>query len=109
MCVCVCVSHFSLPVISSLTLISSRGAGAVYAFIFLYCIAELSVGTWVPAYATIRGLTTPAQAAALGSLFWACFTAGRVSGIFISRCVSSIRMITTDLCLIMLAVVSRTA
>ncbi len=82
--------------------------GAVYAFIFLYCIAELSVGTWVPAYATIRGLTTSPQAAALGSLFWACFTAGRVSGIFISRCVSSIHMIAADLCLIMLAVVSRT-
>lgn len=83
--------------------------GAVYAFIFLYCIAELSVGTWVPAYATIRGLTTPAQAAALGSLFWACFTAGRISGIFISRWISSIRMIVADLCLILTAVVSADA
>eukprot|EP01043_Picozoa_sp_COSAG02_P061136 COSAG02_NODE_8147_length_2690_cov_1.538016_1_plen_347_part_00 len=79
---------------------------AVYAFIFLYCIAELSVGTWVPAYATIRGLTTPGEAAALGSLFWASFTAGRISGICISQRVSSIQMIGADLCLLLVAVVS---
>ena len=79
---------------------------AVFSFIFLYCIAELSIGTWVPAYATIRGLTTPTEAAALGSWFWLCFTVGRISGICVSRWLSSIRMIAADLGLLLAAVVS---
>ena len=79
---------------------------AVFSFIFLYCIAELSIGTWVPAYATIRGLTTPTEAAALGSWFWLCFTVGRISGICVSRWLSSIRMIAVDLGLLLAAVVS---
>ena len=53
---------------------------APFSFVFLCCICELSIGTWLPAYATLKGLADPTEAAVLGSFYWGCFTAGRISG-----------------------------
>ena len=68
-----------------------------YCFIFLYVLCELSFGTWLPAYSSLLGLSTGAEAAMLGSFFFAVFTAGRMSGVCISRFLSPVDMVTADL------------
>jgi fucose permease len=78
--------------------------GATFAFGFLYFICELSIGTWLPAYATLKRLADPTEAAFLGSFYWGCFTCGWVSGICTSRWIKSTRLVLLDLAVLLLAI-----
>lgn len=77
--------------------------GACFSFSFMASLMELSIGTWIPAYATVLDLMTETDAASLGSAFWGSFTVGRLSGIPLSQCFSNVQMIWLDLLLLSLS------
>lgn len=76
---------------------------ACFSFSFMASLMELSIGTWIPAYATVLGLMTETGAASLGSAFWGSFTLGRLSGIPLSQRFSNAQMIWLDLLLLLLS------
>jgi fucose permease len=47
--------------------------------LFLAVAAEIGFASWIYAYALRRGIAEPVSAAYLTSLFWGCFTAGRLA------------------------------
>ena len=66
--------------------------------IMCYCGAEASFGAWIPTFAVATGSTGEAGGAALASLFWGCFTLGRILGIPISLRFTPPQIVTVDLC-----------
>lgn len=80
--------------------------GLIATFFFLYTGSEVSLGGWLSTYATTLQLADEVVSAYLTSFFWGALTLGRLASIPLAARFSPRRLLFTDLCLVLAALVT---